>query len=358
MSSQLAFTFNGEEYKIDEILAYKLDSIVYNLKDDWDSVLLITGDRMVRVGKSVLGMVVCAYLSWAIANFVRNKKVMNKNAYSIDHIYFDNKVMIKESQTLDKYSVVQYDEGREGLAASKSMSQVQQDLIDFFNECGQLNHIFVVVCPDFFVLKEDVAIARSEYLINVFRREKKIEVDMYKDGKKRPIIRWDRGHFEMYNRKQKDMLYQFAKNTRRKTYAHIKPFHSGSFSHQYPINEEEYRVKKADSLKRFDERHKKEKLKPQNHDLRNRMIIKWKKEGMTGTKIVDKLEEFGTQISDKSVNEIYRNYLAEEQKVKDNELLEREGQKPLDKSVLNAEGDNFINIPHESGKNVGGNSAT
>ena len=48
---------------------------------------------------------------------------------------------------------------------------MQQDLLDFFAECGQLNQVFVIVAPDFFKLSEEIAVARSEYLINVYRKD-------------------------------------------------------------------------------------------------------------------------------------------------------------------------------------------
>ena len=40
-----------------------LDSIVWNINKDWDFVIIVTGDGMVRTGKSVLAMQICAYLA-------------------------------------------------------------------------------------------------------------------------------------------------------------------------------------------------------------------------------------------------------------------------------------------------------
>ena len=131
----MKFTWQGKEWWIHDTLSYQLVSIAYNLKKDWDFVILITGDRKVRVGKSVLAMAICAYLAYCLSKFKIKDKVMNKNAYDIENIFFDNKVMVDEAQKRSKFSVIQYDEGREGLAAVKAMRQFQQDLIDFFNEC-------------------------------------------------------------------------------------------------------------------------------------------------------------------------------------------------------------------------------
>jgi len=43
----------------------------------------------------------------------------------------------------------------------------------FLIECGQLNQIFVLVLPDFFGLKEDIAVARSEFLFKMFIGQKR-----------------------------------------------------------------------------------------------------------------------------------------------------------------------------------------
>jgi len=252
----MKFEFEGKEYYIDGYLASQLNSMVYNIKQDWDFVILITGDRMVRVGKSVLGMTIGTYLGAALKNLKLNEK-----AYSINQIYFDSKVMVDEALDKSKYYVNHYDEARESLAASKSLQKTQQDIIDFFNECGQLNHIFILVLPDFFTLKEDIAIARSECLINVYRTETKYMKDLYKTGEKTPVVRFNRGQFEFFNRKSKEKLYDKAKTTRRKSYSGIKADFIGRFTDQWPIDREKYEMVKKDSLNRFKARHNKEDAK-------------------------------------------------------------------------------------------------
>lgn len=294
----LKFEFNGAEYSIDRWLASQLDSIAYNLKSDWDFVLLITGDRSVRVGKSVLAMTICAYLSWCL-----KKLHMNDNAYQISDVYFDNKTMISDAQHKPKYSINHYDEGREGLAANKAMREFQQDLMDFFAECGQLNHIFVIVCPDFFELKEQIAVGRSEILINVYRKADTKEMDIYREGVKRPITVFRRGYFEFFNRNKKARLYDLAKTTRKKSYSLVKCDFFSNFPNQYPLNEAEYKQKKKDSLARFDERHKEQKEKP--NQFRNRWIANRKAENLTGKEIQELYEkETGKTLSIRQINDV------------------------------------------------------
>lgn len=266
------FFWKGGWWALDGTLRMQLDSLIYNLPKDWDFVILITGDRMVRVGKSVLAMTVCAYLAYAMTKKMVDGKPMNPDAYTINDIYFDNKEMMDAAFQKPKYSINQYDEGREGLAASKAMKGFQQDLIDFFTECGQLNHIFVIVAPDFFELKEEIAIGRSECLINVFRSVKEEKTQLYKGEEKVMVTKFVRGRFEFFSRKRKAQLYDKFRTTRRKNYQMVKSNFYGNFTNQYPLSEEEYKKKKHDSLTRFKERHKEENKEGINTKKRRLMI--------------------------------------------------------------------------------------
>ena len=298
----MKFEWQGKDYYIDGLLATQLLSLVYNIKKDWDFVILISGDRTVRVGKSVLGMTICAYLAYAM------NKYKLKSQYVMDDIYFDNQRMMDKVQTKPQYSINHYDEGREGLAASKSMKVFQQDLLDFFAECGQLNHIFVIVLPDFFELKEEIAVGRSEFLINVYRKEQGKQVDMFKDGNKLPIVELKRGFFEFFNRSRKRDLYDKAKTTKRKNYGIIKANFIGRFIDQYPLGEEEYRKKKKEALSRFKEKKEAEKnTKPEKYTRpRNEYIYKRKeKDNIPVLQIIKEVEElYAVELSDKSIYKI------------------------------------------------------
>jgi len=321
----MKFTWKGKEWYIHKTLAYQLVSLIYNLKHDWDFVILISGDRKVRVGKSVLAMTICAFLAYLLSILKTKDKLMNRNAYNLDNVFFDNKDMIKEAPKRVKFSVIHYDEGREGLAAIKAMRQFQQDLIDFFNECGQLNHIFVVVCPDFFDLKEDIAVGRSEFLINVYRRELKKEMDIFNDGTKIPVTVLQRGHFEFFSRSAKALLFDIAKNTRRKNYHLVKADFLGDFTNQYPLDEEEYRKRKSDSFARFKERHTEQETRVDN-SIRNGYIIHRHKEGAKAKEISKELEIiWKIDMTTQRINQIIKEEVAKEAKSLENEGLKTNG---------------------------------
>lgn len=247
----MMFNFKGKEWYINKTLAMQLNSIVYNIKKDWDFVIVISGDRSVRVGKSILGMTVCSYLASLL-----ERLDLNKDAYNLNNVHFNSRKMVEAALKSPKYTIHHYDEGREGLAAAKYSQQVQKDLLDFFAECGQLNNIFVIVLPDYFELKEDIAVGRSEFLINVYRKETPVLVKGSKLGfseDKVPVTRLDRGFFEFFNRYKKRWLYDKAKSTRRKSYGLVKANFIGNFTDQYPLDEAEYKEKKRKALQEVKE---------------------------------------------------------------------------------------------------------
>jgi hypothetical protein len=248
-------SYEKKDYlRIHKNTAFMLDTIVFNIKNDWDFVILITGDRTVRVSKSVLGMTIAAYLAYSINKMgQKNNNDKLKSSFNVEDVYFDSKEMMEAAFKKEKYSINVYDEGREGLAASKRMRNVQQDLLDFFAESGQLNQIFIIILPDFFGLTEEIAVPRSEILFNVFRNQERREIDMYGDGIKRPIVEYLRGNFDFYNRKNKKLLHDIYKKTNRKNYHSIKHNFMGDFVDQYPFDPNLYKDRKRGALSRFKE---------------------------------------------------------------------------------------------------------
>ena len=285
---------NGQEIYLNGYLTSALDTLIHNVSKDWDFIIIITGDRMVRIGKSVLAQAIAAYLAWRL-----------KTEWGLDHIFFDSEAMIDAAQRFPKNSVLVYDEARESLAISKTYMRVQQDIIDFFTECGQLNHIFILVLPDFFELKEPVAVGRSELLINVYRKEVDTMIDMYNDGKKIPVVRYDRGQFEFFNRKTKAKLYDISKSTGRKTYGLVEAGFLGDFGDFYTVDKAEYIKKKAESLSRFRERQAEKRSK--TDIIRDKLVMRMLSMGLTHKKIVEQFaEEYEYDMALKTVYNIIK----------------------------------------------------
>lgn len=290
----MKFEFNGNEYYLDGILKLQLDNIVYNIKNDWDFVILITGDRMVRTGKSVLGLTLCAYLAKQL-----------KTKFDMDNVLMQSDKLIELGIKLPKHSILMLDEARESLAASKFIYDTQERMLDYLSECGQLNHVMVVICPDFFELRENVAVARSEFLINVYRKNLKLIRKVYDEPQ--PVVKFARGYFEFFNRAQKQALYDIAKRTKRKKYNLVKASHIGRFVNQYPVDENLYREKKRDTLKRYQEvKHKKGNKRADWYKaVRDKLVVNLIKDGKKQEEVARIMtEDYGHKITAASVKDI------------------------------------------------------
>jgi len=294
----MKFRFNNKEIYIDGLLAQQLETIIYNIKKDWDFFIILTGDRMVRTGKSVLAMVICSYLAMRL-----------KTPFTVDNIFLDSKELIQTAKTKPKYSVLQYDEARDSLNTFAE-KKLQEDLINYFAECGQLNHVVVIVMPDFFELKENIAIARSECLINVYRKSVKIIKTL--NGEPTPVVRYDRGQFEFFNRKRKCKLYDIARIKRRKNYNLVPCNFVGSFTNTYPVDENEYREKKLQSLARHETKNKDIGQNPKLIALRNRLILNMNIEGFKQQELCDLLHaNYGYKITTRTLRTILKGLEAE-----------------------------------------------
>lgn len=286
----------GKEIYLDGYLVPVLETLIYNIKKDWDFVIVITGDRMVRTGKSVIGLSIGAYLADKL-----------NTPFTGANVFFDSQSMMNYARVAPKNSVLMFDEGREALASTKAMMAVQRDLLDYFSECGQLNHIFIIILPDFFGLKEDMAVARSEFLINVYRREVPKQIDLYNNGEKKEVVSFERGYFELWNREKKKNLYDIARATHIKSYSKVPPNFRGRFTNVYPIDEEEYRELKLKALKRYEDtpKYKQKEIKLSLVGLN--LIIKLANDGLTGHAIANKLlTELNIKYEPESINNILK----------------------------------------------------
>jgi len=205
-------------FTLNKALKSNIDLMVKHVKKDWDFVFIISGHGQVRVGKSVLGQQVGAYIS-----------EMMGTPWGADNIVFDSTKLQETSFNLPAHSVIVYDEARDGLNSKKAMSGIQQDLIDYFTQCGQLNQFFILILPDFFDLEKGIAVTRSICLI-----------DVYWAGE------FQRGRFNFYNSTQKRSLYFNGK--RYQNYSAARPSFPGYFYDGYTVPREEYKKKKMQML--------------------------------------------------------------------------------------------------------------
>ncbi len=221
-------------FYMDDNLKCQLDILLKNIVNDWDFTIIISGGGEVRVGKSVLEMQIMAYWAYQI------EKVYGiKVPFSIDeNLIFQWEKLIEQGNLIgqkSKYCPMGYDEAGETMEGTKAMSRELKAVRDYLRECGQYNFLNVLVLPEFFDLPKGIALTRSILFIDVFYVTSE-------DGL------FQRGYFKFYSRKHKKQLY--LKGKKELNYkAHPYNF-QGKFNNFYPFDEQEYREKKMEALRK------------------------------------------------------------------------------------------------------------
>lgn len=245
--------------KLDGYLLKNLDDIPRFLKLAYDCVGIISGHGKVRIGKSSMAIgTVGSYVAWRLAGGkcrCHQETIEGKEKWVLDYLVhpkrkvkFDlyeniafnaEELQDKATKLYDKYGknqILVYDEGRQGLDSARAMEAINKGMQDFFQTCGMMGHVILIVLPNFFKLHEDYAVARSLFLI-----------DVYADR------HHERGYYSFYNEIQKEKLYYFGKKrigVRAKYDASNENFW-GKFSSLFPFDREEYDKLKRDAIKKI-----------------------------------------------------------------------------------------------------------
>jgi hypothetical protein len=244
-----------ESFYMDGYLKENLDGIPRFLKAGYDCVGIISGMGKVRIGKSTMAMQVAAYISWLLAGGKMKTKQIEqdrklkwiveeiKNPEKPARFNLKENVVFSADQLMDTAfklyksygpnQIIVYDEGRQGLDSARAMESINKGMEDFFQECGFMGHVILIVLPNFFKLHEDYAIARSLFMINTYANQ-----------------RFERGFFDFYNEYQKEKLFYFGKKRIgvRAKYAASSPNFSGRFTGWSPFDKDEYNDLKKKAL--------------------------------------------------------------------------------------------------------------
>ena len=259
--TDIKWTKSGEPkmgFYMDGYLRQNLDPIPKFLEKSYDCVGIISGHGKVRIGKSTMAMQVGYYIAWRMAggemgldshdHLVVTKSPDKIVQFDLNNVVFSPDELMEKAYKLPAHSVIVYDEGRAGLDSARAMENINKGMQDFFQECGVLGHIILIVLPNFFRLHEDYAVARSLFLIDVYNDEN-----------------YERGYFNFYNERAKENLYFFGKKRIGITakYAVTQPNFYGKFGGFMPFDKDAYdEAKKAATKKkrasRQDKRFRKE----------------------------------------------------------------------------------------------------
>ena len=204
--------YKDKEWGMDGYLVRNLQEVKNIIRKDDDCVICIDGRE--RAGKSVLAMQVACALDPTM---------------TIDRITYTPKDFKEQIYKAKKYQCIVLDEAMDIFYTKESQSWINKFFNKMLAKIGQLNLIVILVLPSFFELDKYPALHRSRALLHVYTRRKQ------------------RGYFSFFNYSKKLSLHITGKKFY--NYGKTKPNFIGRFSNFYPLDEEEYRKRKAESLK-------------------------------------------------------------------------------------------------------------
>jgi len=204
------------KFYVDDIVKPHLQKIRELVrKKDRDWVGVVDGEE--GSGKSVLAMQIA--------------KVLDPK-FNMDKLCFNSDQFVKAIKTSPKFSCIVLDEGYASANARASLTEVNRSLVALGTEMRQRNLFVIIVLPTFFDLDKYFALWRSRCLFHVY---------FTRDGQ--------RGRYILFPKTAKKILYLCG----RKKYDYRKPaspYPSCQFRKYYPVDEEEYRQKKAEAFKK------------------------------------------------------------------------------------------------------------
>lgn len=224
-------------FYLEDRLKAEIDVLLKNIKNDWDFTILITGNGEVRVGKSMLAMQIGAYWTYQIEKLYGIKNPFNAK----DNFVWNGADLITKGNDLGinhKYSCLVFDEAGNDLEGKKTLRKNTQDTLDFYRECGQYNLLNILVIPDFFDLPTGIALTRAIMLL---------DVNYYVDEEGM----FNRGYIKFYSRRTKKKLWIYGRKER--NYDAVFNDFGKNQARFYPywvIDEDEYREKKQDAMKK------------------------------------------------------------------------------------------------------------
>ena len=215
---------------INENLKCNLDILAEKIVDDLQFVGIISTSRYeVRSGKSTLAQQMGEYYIDSV-----NRQQKLNLTFDMNNIVFNTQDLIKRAFELPRYSVLILDEDDE--ADEHYFSKLSKELRKFFKISGSLNLFIIIVNQNFFQLKKQFAISRSNFLIDVRFKEN---------------TKFERGQFDYYSFEGKKKLYLAGKKY--EDWSVAKPEFRGAFTKGYCVNEELYRQSKRSDMVRSEQ---------------------------------------------------------------------------------------------------------
>jgi hypothetical protein len=267
----VAFEFNGKSFYIDNKLKTQLEEkILPELsKRDKDVVFLVDGKE--RTGKSKFADILGAFAS---ANL--------KSPYNLTNMCMTPEEFRNKIQNSNKNDIVIYDEAHRGMGSRRSLSEINNILIDLMMEMGQKNLFVIIVMPTFFMLDRYPALYRARGLFHIYEKK------------------GQRGFWVYFNEKNKQKLFILGKKLF--NYNCITwPKFRGRFYNQYAVDEEQYRSKK---LKAFNEKPRITKAESYIAQRDKLLYLISKEMNLGSTKVSRLIKQYDLKLARTSVSDI------------------------------------------------------
>jgi len=255
-----------DEFYIPPPIKFMLDKAKHKVMNyDWDRVYLIDGGE--GSGKSLLGLQLGYYLDPTL---------------NLDRITFTGKHFSEAINKAEKNQCIIFDEAFNGLSSSGAASNMNRLIVTKLMECRQKNLFIIIILPTFFLLQKYAAIFRSKALFHVY---------VTRGG--------NRGYYRVYNETNKKLLFLSGQ----KFYSYSSPYirKSYRFYGKYPINEQEYRKKKLESLQSDEKAKKLDAFRGKFGIVAEKLVHDFK---MTQVQIIKLLKENDEDISSTYLSDI------------------------------------------------------
>jgi hypothetical protein len=274
------FEFNGKSFYIDNNLKRQLDNnIIPELSKEYKDILFVI-DGKERSGKSKFGDILGVYAAICL-----------KTKYGIDNICMTPEEFKKRVENANNNDVVIYDEAHRGMGSRRSLSEINNILVDLMMEMGQKNLFVIIILPTFFMLDKYPALYRARGLFHVYERKHK------------------RGFWVYFNERDKLKLYRLGKKEFNYNCMHYPKFR-GRFFNQYAVDKKVYIEKKKKS---FENRIRLTRAETFKHD-RDIVLYAFYKEMHTSERnMIKTLKKYGKTISKGNLSEILSNFNKNEQ---------------------------------------------
>lgn len=208
---------NDKNIYYDGWLKKTLDEIKEGrLGQDNDCLIIVDGE--VGCGKSTIAQQMAYYLD---------------PTFNLDRVCFEVDDFMEKMYHAKKKQAVIFDEATGGLNIKRTMSSMVVNLVQFLTEARGLNLFIILVLPSIFDLDKSVAVQRATCLVHV---------GLNCNGK--------RGYYRFFGKQKKNNLLN-NDNCRKTRMYKVSNTFNGRFVGGYIVDEEKYRQKKRDMLKRF-----------------------------------------------------------------------------------------------------------